>query len=62
MATIFNARCVINTQLMKKMTQFVKMKNVQATKINPLGTSIIATTEHLMVNFSKKTAQIAIQK
>jgi len=46
---------------MKKMTQFVKIINVQAIKINPTETSIIATMEHLMVNFRQKIAQIVIQ-
>jgi hypothetical protein len=47
---------------MKKMTQFVKIINVQAIEINPIETSIIATMEHLMVNFSQKIAQIVIKK
>jgi hypothetical protein len=47
---------------MKKMTQFVKMSNVQAIKTNPPETSIIAIMEHLMVNFKQKIAQIVIPK
>lgn len=47
---------------MKKMTQFVKIINVQAIEINPIETSIIATMEHLMVNFRQKIAKIVIRK
>ena len=46
---------------MKKMTRFVKIINVQAIEINPIETSIIATMEHLMVNFRQKIAKIVIQ-
>ena len=62
MAIISNVRCVTNIQLMKKMTHFVKINNVQAIEINPTETSIIATMEHLMVNFNQKIAKIVIRK
>jgi len=61
-AIISNARCATNSLLMKKMTQFVKIINVQAIEINPTETSIIATKEHLMVNFRQNIAKIVIQK
>lgn len=62
MVLISNARCVTNTQSMKKMIQFARILYVQAIKINPIETLIIATMEHLMVNFRQKTVQIVTQK
>jgi hypothetical protein len=47
---------------MKKMIQFARILYVQAIKINPIETLIIATMEHLMVNFRQKTVQIVTQK